>query len=48
MVGSLMKTFDAIHGKAELTVKATESRDVLRVIELARKSHERGVSVAWT
>jgi hypothetical protein len=43
-----MKTLDAIHAKAELTVKATESRDVLRVIELARVSHEQGVMVAWT
>ncbi|KAJ5767005.1 oxidoreductase [Penicillium nucicola] len=39
---------DAIQGKAELVVKATESRDVLRVIELARESHERGMTVPWS
>mgnify|MGYP001658626748 CR=1 FL=1 len=44
----LLKTLDAIHAKAELTVKGTESRDAPRVIELARKSHEQGVTVAWT
>ncbi|OJJ03929.1 hypothetical protein ASPVEDRAFT_891134 [Aspergillus versicolor CBS 583.65] len=37
----------AINGKAELVVKASDSRDVLRIIELARESHERGVTVAW-
>jgi predicted dehydrogenase len=39
---------EAIQGKAELSVRASESRDVLRVIELARKSHDQGVTVAWT
>ncbi|KAH8658541.1 hypothetical protein BGZ61DRAFT_510624 [Ilyonectria robusta] len=38
---------DAINGKAELAVKATESRDVLRIIELARESHEKGITVGW-
>lgn len=38
---------NAINGKAELVVKASDSRDVLRIIELARESHERGVTVAW-
>ncbi|KAF2035991.1 NAD(P)-binding protein [Setomelanomma holmii] len=38
---------DAINGKDELAIKAVEVRDVLRIIELARKSHERGVTVTW-
>lgn len=38
---------DAINGKAELEVKATQSRDGLRVIELARESHDKGATVAW-
>jgi predicted dehydrogenase len=38
---------DAINGKGELVVKAEEVRDVLRIIELARESNERGVTVAW-
>lgn len=38
---------DAINGKAELAVKPTESRDGLRVIELARESHNKGVTVQW-
>lgn len=39
---------DAINGKAELIVKPTQSRDVLRVIELARESHEKGATVPWS
>lgn len=38
---------NAINGKAKLAVKASDSRDVRRIIELARESHERGVTVAW-
>ncbi|KAK7429854.1 hypothetical protein QQZ08_003699 [Neonectria magnoliae] len=38
---------DAIQGKAELAVKASESRDVLRLIELARESHEQSRTVFW-
>jgi predicted dehydrogenase len=38
---------DSINGKAELAVKPGEVRDVLRIIELARESHEKGVTVAW-
>ncbi|KAH6989938.1 hypothetical protein EDB80DRAFT_729255 [Ilyonectria destructans] len=38
---------NAINGKAELADKATESRDVLRIIELARESHEKGITVGW-
>lgn len=37
----------AIKGKEELNVKAEKVRDVLRIIELARESHEKGVTVAW-
>ncbi|KAF5987509.1 dehydrogenase [Fusarium bulbicola] len=39
---------DAINGKAELEVKPTQSRDGLRVIELARKSHQKGSTVPWS
>ncbi len=38
---------DTVNGKAELAVKADQVRDVLRLIELARESHEKGVTVAW-
>jgi predicted dehydrogenase len=38
---------NAINGKGELGIKAAEVRDVLRIIELARESHEKGVTVAW-
>jgi predicted dehydrogenase len=37
----------AIQGKGELAIKAEEVRDVLRVIELARESHEKATTVAW-
>ncbi|KAJ4037900.1 hypothetical protein NW761_006367 [Fusarium oxysporum] len=39
---------DAINGKAELEVKPTQSRDGLRVIELARESHQKGATVPWS
>lgn len=38
---------DTINGKGELAIKAEEVRDVLRIIELARESHEKGATVAW-
>ncbi|GKU15253.1 unnamed protein product, partial [Fusarium langsethiae] len=38
----------AINGKAELIVKPTQSRDVLRVIELARESHGKGATIPWS
>ncbi|KAL5115792.1 hypothetical protein ACEQ8H_006287 [Pleosporales sp. CAS-2024a] len=37
----------AINGKGELAIKASEVRDVLRIIELARESHQQGKTVAW-
>ncbi|KAJ4138476.1 hypothetical protein NW768_002310 [Fusarium equiseti] len=39
---------DAINGKAELAVKPTQSRDVLRIIELARESHLKGTTIPWS
>lgn len=36
-----------LNGKAGLDIKLEEVRDVLRIIELARESHEKGVTVAW-
>ncbi|KAF4981156.1 hypothetical protein FZEAL_2990 [Fusarium zealandicum] len=39
---------DAINGKVELEVDAAKSRDVLRVIELARESHVKGATVQWS
>ncbi|OBT85651.1 hypothetical protein VE02_05800 [Pseudogymnoascus sp. 03VT05] len=38
---------DAINGKSNLEVKPKQSRDVLRVIELARESHNKGVTIPW-
>jgi predicted dehydrogenase len=38
---------DAINGKADLAIKAAEVRDVLRIIELARESHEKATTVPW-
>lgn len=38
---------DAINGKGELEVKASQSRDVLRIIELARESHNKKATVPW-
>jgi predicted dehydrogenase len=46
-VGLYESLADAILGKGELKVKASEARDVLRIIELARESHEKGVTIAW-
>lgn len=39
---------DAIRGKSEVNVKPETARDGLRVIELARESHTRGVTVPWS
>ena len=38
----------AIRGERDLVVKPEESRDVIRLIELARDSAEKGVTVAWS
>ncbi|KAL8403880.1 hypothetical protein RB594_008940 [Gaeumannomyces avenae] len=38
---------DAIRGKGEVEVRPETARDGLRVIELARESHEKGTKVAW-
>lgn len=37
----------AIRGTAELEVKATQVRDVLYIIELARLSHVEGRTMQW-
>lgn len=37
----------AINGDGELEVKASQSRDVLRIIELARESHNTKMTVPW-
>jgi hypothetical protein len=47
-VGLYENIADAINGKAELVVKPTQSRDGLRIIELARESHEKGVTITWS
>ncbi|KAM0355117.1 hypothetical protein ACHAPU_000976 [Fusarium lateritium] len=47
-VGLYENVADAINGKAELAVKPTQSRDVLRVIELARESDQKGATVPWS
>ncbi|KAF5002975.1 hypothetical protein FDECE_10449 [Fusarium decemcellulare] len=46
-IGIYENVANAINGKAELEVKATQSRDAIRVIELARESHEKGVTIPW-
>lgn len=38
----------AILGREEVYVKPETARDGLRVIELARESHEKGCTVAWS
>lgn len=38
----------AIQKKVKLEVEAVQSRDVLRIIELARESHETGRTVPWS
>ncbi|MCJ1397430.1 hypothetical protein MMC11_000623 [Xylographa trunciseda] len=38
----------AIRGEAELCVKPQQARDVIRLIELARESHNKGASVLWS
>jgi hypothetical protein len=47
-VGLYENVSDAINGKAELVVKPTQSRDGLRIIELARESHEKDATIAWS
>jgi predicted dehydrogenase len=37
----------AILGKEELAVKAGDVRDCLRILELAKESSDKGVTVAW-
>ncbi|KAJ3531860.1 hypothetical protein NM208_g8694 [Fusarium decemcellulare] len=46
-IGIYENVANAINGKAELEVKATQSRDAIRVIELARESHEKGATIPW-
>ncbi len=38
----------AIRGREEVLVKAETARDGLRIIELARESHEKGCTVTWS
>ncbi|RSL59607.1 hypothetical protein CEP51_013892 [Fusarium floridanum] len=38
---------DAINGKGGLEVKATQSRDGLKILELARESHIKGATIQW-
>jgi hypothetical protein len=38
----------AIRGERVLEVKPQDSRDGIRVIELARESHNKSVAVAWS
>ena len=46
-IGLYENVANAINGKGELEVQATQCRDVLRIIELARESHEKKATVAW-
>jgi len=38
----------AIRGEKELVIKPEESRNVIRIIELARESAEKGVTLPWS
>lgn len=38
----------AIRGREEVLVRSETARDGLRIIELARESHEKGCTVAWS
>lgn len=38
----------AIRGEREVVVKPEESRNVIRLIELANESIEKGVTIAWS
>ncbi len=39
---------DAIRGRAEVNVKPETARDGLKIIELARESHEKGCTITWS
>lgn len=39
---------DAVRGKADIAVNAEDSRDGIRVMELARESHETGRTIPWS
>jgi predicted dehydrogenase len=39
---------DAIRGREKIMVDPQTARDGLRVIELARESHEKGRTVPWS
>jgi len=46
--GYYQNVVDAIRGRGEVNVKPTEARDGLRIMELARESHEKGRTIAWS
>lgn len=39
---------DAIRGRAELNVKPEEALDGLKIMEMARESHEKGCTIPWS
>lgn len=47
-IGLYENVADAICGRKGLEVRPEQVRDVLRIIELARISHERGATVIWS
>lgn len=47
-VGFYTDLVAAIHGKGELKVKPEQSRDGIRIIELARESADKGVTVPFS
>ncbi|RDW63688.1 hypothetical protein BP6252_11233 [Coleophoma cylindrospora] len=47
-LGYYENVVDAVRGKAEIAVKPEESRDGIRIMELARESHRKGVTVPWS
>lgn len=47
-VGYYADVAAAVRGEKELVVDPKDSRDGIRVIELARESHTKGVTVKWS
>jgi len=46
--GYYERVVDAIKGKGEVPVTAEDARIGLRIMELARESHEKGCTVSWS
>jgi len=47
-VGYYVDVVKAIKGEAKVYCKPEQSRDGIKIIELARESAKKGVTVAWS